>query len=132
MFENKQKFKEEYARRLLETYGVTVESSHITERYAVLGEMVRDYANVDWGRTHDKTIKKQRTLIYFSMEFLIGRLLVNNMQNMGIYEVVKDGLITKAGIYEVGIEGIQEFRVRIESVSGGSATILGRAVSTAN
>ncbi len=92
MFENKQKFKEEYARRLLETYGVAVENSHITERYAVLGEMVRDYANVDWGRTHDKTITKQRTLIYFSMEFLIGRLLVNNMQNMGIYEVVKDGL----------------------------------------
>ncbi len=92
MFENKQKFKEEYARRLLETYGVAVEYSHITERYAVLGEMVRDYANVDWGRTHDKTISKQRTLIYFSMEFLIGRLLVNNMQNMGIYEVVKDGL----------------------------------------
>ena len=92
MFKNKQEFKQEYARRLLETYGVTVENSHITERYAVLGEMVRDYANVDWGRTHDKTIKKQRTLIYFSMEFLIGRLLVNNMQNMGIYEVVKDGL----------------------------------------
>ena len=92
MFENKQSFKEEYARRLLETYGVTVENSHITERYAILGEMVRDYANVDWGRTHDKTIKKQRTLIYFSMEFLIGRLLVNNMQNMGIYEVVKAGL----------------------------------------
>ena len=92
MFENKQTFKEEYARRLLETYGVTVENSHITERYAILGEMVRDYANVDWGRTHDKTIKKQRTLIYFSMEFLIGRLLVNKMQNMGIYEVVKDGL----------------------------------------
>ena len=92
MFENKQSFKEEYARRLLETYGVTVENSHITERYAVLGEMVRDYANVDWGRTHDKTISKQRTLIYFSMEFLIGRLLVNNLQNMGIYQIVKDGL----------------------------------------
>ena len=92
MFENKKSFKEEYARRLLETYGVTVENSHITERYAILGEMVRDYANVDWGRTHDKTITKQRTLIYFSMEFLIGRLLVNNMQNMGIYEVAKEGL----------------------------------------
>ncbi len=92
MFENKKAFKEEYARRLLETYGVTVENSHITERYAILGEMVRDYANVDWAKTHDKTIKKQRTLIYFSMEFLIGRLLVNNMQNMGIYDIVKDGL----------------------------------------
>ena len=32
MFENKQSFKEEYARRLLETYGVSVENSHITER----------------------------------------------------------------------------------------------------
>ena len=93
MFENKQAFKEEYARRLLETYGVTVKGSHISERYAVLGEMVRDYANVDWAKTHDKSMKKdQRTLIYFSMEFLIGRLLVNNMQNMGIYEIVKDGL----------------------------------------
>ena len=92
MFENKRVFKEEYARRLLETYGVTVENSHITERYAVLGEMVRDYANVDWGKVHDKTVKQQKTLIYFSMEFLIGRLLVNNMQNMGIYDVVKDGL----------------------------------------
>ena len=93
MFSNKQNFKKEYARRLLETYGVNVENSHITERYAVLGEMVRDYANVDWGRTHDKSMnRKSRTLIYFSMEFLIGRLLVNNLQNMGIYDVVKEGL----------------------------------------
>ena len=104
MFENKKSFKEEYARRLLETYGVTVENSHITERYAILGEMVRDYANVDWGRTHDKTIKKQRTLIYFSMEFLIGRLLVNNLQNMGIYEIVKDGLAD----YGINIHELEE------------------------
>ena len=76
MFSSKQNFKKEYARRLLETYGVSVENSHITERYAVLGEMVRDYANVDWGRTHDKSMnRKSRTLIYFSMEFLIGRFL---------------------------------------------------------
>ena len=93
MFKNKNDFKTEYTRRLLERYGVSVEDSHITERYAILGEMVRDFANVDWADTHDKTISDNaRTLIYFSMEFLIGRLLVNNMQNMGIYEVAKEGL----------------------------------------
>ena len=104
MFENKQQFKEEYARRLVERYGVSVENSHISERYTVLGEMVRDYANVDWGTTHDKTIDSKRTLIYFSMEFLIGRLLVNNLQNMGIYDLVKEGLAD----YGINIHELEE------------------------
>ncbi len=93
MFENKQAFKKAFTERMLQRYGVTIKDSHISERYAILGEMVRDYANVDWGNTRNTSIKKdQKTLIYFSMEFLIGRLLVNNMQNMGIYEVAKEGL----------------------------------------
>ena len=93
MFENKAAFKKAFTERMLERYGVSIADSHISERYAILGEMVRDYANVDWGHTRNKSIKRdQKTLIYFSMEFLIGRLLVNNMQNMGIYEVAKDGL----------------------------------------
>lgn len=93
MFNNKEEFKKEFSRRLLEKFGVSVEGSHISERYEILGEMVRDFANVDYGQTHDKTIKRQqKALIYFSMEFLIGRLLVNNMQNMGIYQTAKEGL----------------------------------------
>ena len=88
MFTNKENFKSEYARRMLERYGVSVENSHITERYEILGEMVRDFANVDWGQTHDVTIgTSKKTLIYFSMEFLIGRLLVNNMPE-GLLEIV--------------------------------------------
>ena len=93
MFENKTSFKKAFTERMLEKYGVSIKDSHISERYAILGEMVRDYANVDWGNTRNTSIKRdQKTLIYFSMEFLIGRLLVNNMQNMGIYEVAKEGL----------------------------------------
>ena len=93
MFENKAAFKKAFSERMLERYGVSVKDSHISEKYAILGEMVRDYANVDWGHTRNKSIKRdQKTLIYFSMEFLIGRLLTNNMQNMGIYETAKEGL----------------------------------------
>lgn len=93
MFQNKENFKEEFARRMLERYGVLIEESHVTEKYAILGEMVRDYANTDYVKVHRKSTREnERTLIYFSMEFLIGRLMVNNMQNLGIYQVAKEGL----------------------------------------
>jgi len=93
MFETKEIFKIEFAKRMLEKYGVSVSHSHISERYNILGEMVRDQANIDWRQSHIKSaIEDEKTLIYFSMEFLIGRLMNNNLNNLGIYQVAKEGL----------------------------------------
>ena len=93
MFTNKEIFIQEYTKRMAEKYGRSVESSHPTERFLLLGEMVRDYASTNWKQTKEMVAKHQnRQMMYFSMEFLIGRLLTNNMMNLGIYEVVKDGL----------------------------------------
>ncbi|MDY5441723.1 MAG: glycogen/starch/alpha-glucan phosphorylase [Candidatus Enteromonas sp.] len=93
MFENKSDFKRTFALRLEEKYGRSVADSHITERYDVLGEMVRDYAGAHWRVCREKILQNsERQLVYFSMEFLIGRLLTSNMQNLGIYDVARDGL----------------------------------------
>jgi starch phosphorylase len=93
MFQNKLDFKQDFERRLSEKYGRSVPDSHITERYDILGEMVKDYAGYYWRNCREDIFKNGRKqAIYFSMEFLIGRLLVNNMQNLGIYKVTKDGL----------------------------------------
>lgn len=93
MFKNKEDFKKTFTTRLLEKYGVAPKESHVSERYDILGEMVRDEANEHWMTTHkESTEKDQRSLIYFSMEFLIGRLLISNMQNLGIYDAVNEGL----------------------------------------
>lgn len=48
MFKTKEEFKYEFSKRIIETYGRTVEESHITEKFLVLELMVRDYASVNW------------------------------------------------------------------------------------
>ena len=93
MFSNTKVFKEAFIRRLGEKYSNTIETSHVTEQYDILGEMVRDFANYDWRMVRKEVTEQPRKqLIYFSMEFLMGRLLSNNLQNLGIYDVAKKGL----------------------------------------
>ena len=93
MFENKEAFKKEFQIRLVEKYGRDIKGCDITECYDILGSMVRDAATINAKECKDEVIESgNKQLIYFSMEFLIGRLLSNNMINLGIYNVVKEGL----------------------------------------
>lgn len=54
MFNNKQEFVEEFTKRIEENYGRSVEQSHPTERFMVLGGMVRDFAGIHWKETKEK------------------------------------------------------------------------------
>ena len=93
MFNNKEKFKAEFTKRAVEQYGRSVDEIHISEKYLILGAMVKDYASFNWKESKEvctRDAKKQLT--YLSMEFLIGRLLTNNLINLGIYNVAKEGL----------------------------------------
>ncbi len=93
MFSSVKEFKNEFQQRLLETYAETVEEAHIFEQYEILSKMVRDEASKYWRATRNDIYEHgKKQVVYFSMEFLIGRLLVNNMQNLGVYEVAKKGL----------------------------------------
>ena len=55
--------------------------------------MIRDYVGINWKETKNAIRKSQsKQLYYFSMEFLMGRLLTSNLMNLGIYDLVKEGL----------------------------------------
>lgn len=116
MFKTKEEFKFEFSRRIIESYGRTVEEAHLTEKFLTLETMVRDYASVNWATT--KVLIKnnyQKQMHYFSMEFLIGRLLVNNMMNLGIYDIAKAGLAE----YGINIHDLEELETDAGLGNGG-------------
>ncbi|MBQ9036465.1 MAG: glycogen/starch/alpha-glucan phosphorylase [Erysipelotrichaceae bacterium] len=93
MFTNKEEFIKQYEERFIQTYGRSYKYADDSEKFLTLGELVRDYASENWMNTKEAISQNgQKQLFYFSMEFLIGRLLTNNLMNMGIYEIVRDGL----------------------------------------
>ena len=86
-------FKKAFEARIIETYGRSIEESHRFEKYIVLGTMIRDYASIAWKNTKEKVLEnKQREMVYFSMEFLLGKMMLNNIKNLGIYDIINDGL----------------------------------------
>ena len=96
LFESKDSFKESFKEAVSDAYGRDFEDTYPEERYNVLGNMIRDFAGEHWRETKNaikKTESKQ--LYYFSMEFLMGRLMTSNLMNLNIYDIVKDGLKEK-------------------------------------
>jgi len=93
MFSNKDEFKSRFERKVVENCGRTVESASLVQRYIALGDLVREYMSINSKETksNPKYINGKR-MFYFSLEFLMGRLLTNNLMNLGIYETVRDGL----------------------------------------
>ncbi len=86
-------FVEHYKETASDMFGKNFEELTSVERYLALGSLVREYANSNWKETKN-AVKKNKTkqLYYFSMEFLMGRLLTSNLMNLGIYDTVKSGL----------------------------------------
>ena len=91
--EFKEYFKQDFLQRCIGKYGRDPEKLGLNELYDVLGTVIRDYANIDGKNCKAITAEEgKKQLIYFSMEFLMGRELSTNLYNMGILEDVKAAL----------------------------------------
>ena len=87
---SKDSFKEAFLHDLKDKFGVELENSSVFQRYTVLATILDRDLESDYQKTNayvkNNNLKKT---IYFSMEFLMGRLITNNLQNSGAYDVVK-------------------------------------------
>ncbi|MEC9484541.1 MAG: glycogen/starch/alpha-glucan phosphorylase [Candidatus Izemoplasma sp.] len=92
-FENKYAFIDEYKQRIKKRYIKTLDDASTRERYNVLGEMVSEAIANQWLDTKDRLSNNdQKEVYYFSMEFLMGRLITNNIMNLGLRDVIEEGL----------------------------------------
>ena len=69
------------------------EKADVTVSYVTLIRLLREKINLSWIETGKKYAKyNERQIYYFSMEFLIGRLLKYYLVNLDIQDIVKNGL----------------------------------------
>jgi glycogen phosphorylase len=99
MFSNVPKFKTAFLKKLEMMFGTSFEESTSREQFQTLGHMIREHVSSDWIKTNElyrAGAKKQ--VYYLSIEFLLGRLLRHNLINLGVENVVSEGL------HELGID----------------------------
>ena len=90
-FDDKELFKKEFISNVENKYAIEFKDSTSYQQYVVLGEMLRMYIAKNWHDTEQACYKKGvKEVVYFSMEFLMGRMITNNLMNAGVYNIVKD------------------------------------------
>ncbi len=89
MFSSKEEFKKSFIDRI----DAKKTEKNLEMAFETLWEMTCEWIQESWERTnrlYEKNNEKQ--LYYFSIEFLIGRVLGQNLVNLNFYDVVKEGL----------------------------------------
>ena len=90
---DKNSFKRDYNNKFVQLHGKELKEGSNQQRYGALGSLVRDYVISTWmdtNKRYNQTGEKQ--VYYFSMEFLLGRLLGDFLLNLGIRDICKEAL----------------------------------------
>ncbi|WP_046176628.1 glycogen/starch/alpha-glucan phosphorylase [Domibacillus indicus] len=92
MFSDKKTFQDSFKKRLEQSYSVSFQDSTRAQQFVTLSSMVREHISSEWIKTNERYRKGNKQVYYLSIEFLLGRLLGQNLINLGIYETVESWL----------------------------------------
>lgn len=88
-----EKFKEDYIKKFEQLYAYSYKEGTQREKFSALGFLIKNYYMGDWKDTVDEyRDEKKKQMFYFSMEYLPGRMLRSNLLNLGLMELVEQGL----------------------------------------
>ncbi|WP_195990089.1 glycogen/starch/alpha-glucan phosphorylase [Clostridium sp. D53t1_180928_C8] len=90
---DKNSFKRDYNNKFVQLHGKELKEGSNQQKYEALGSLVRDYVISTWMDTNKKYNQTgEKQVYYFSMEFLLGRLLGDFLLNLGIRDICKAAL----------------------------------------
>lgn len=96
---DKEKIKKDFKNSLISLYAEDVKEATRNHKYYALSEVIKQYTFENWMKTNKHYIYDDvKQVYYFSVEFLLGRLLESNLINLGIRDVCKEALL------EMGID----------------------------
>ncbi len=103
----KEQIKIDFTRKLITRYAKDITQASPLHIYEALGRLVRDYIAQYW---HDSKTQysndEVKQVHYFSMEFLLGKLLDTNLINLGIKQQCKEAL-AELGIQLEELEDVE-------------------------
>ena len=106
-FSSKEKFIETFNLFAHLHYGKEIAETGLIEKYVILSKMIRTYMLEDWRETkYCVRSDNKKQIYYFSLEFLLGRMLKNNLRSLDIYDVTKEGL-AEIGVKLTDLEDIE-------------------------
>ena len=93
IFDNKQEFTELYRDAVMSISGKSVEAASDLDRFNALAKLVAEKARTVATKSDARAASEgKKRVYYFSIEFLIGRLLDNYLLNFGVRDMVAEAL----------------------------------------
>ena len=93
IFDSKEDFIEEYQAAVASLSGKSVDKTSDIDRFNALANLIASKARNVATQSEARVSKEgKKRVYYFSIEFLIGRLLDNYLLNFGVRDIVADGL----------------------------------------
>lgn len=89
----KEEMKKTFINKIERKYGKTLKQSNNRERFGALAELARDFISEHWIESRNRPRKEcSKQVYYFSIEFLMGRMLESYLTSLGIREICEEAL----------------------------------------